>query len=363
MRVDGFADARFGAVRECFAEIVEQLPGTGASFAAWCDGRAVLDLWGGYTDLARHDLWGPRSLVQPYSVSKPFAAVCALRLAESGRLELDAPVQRYWPEFRAPATVRHVLSHQAGVVMLDQPVPTEAFYDWDRLCALLAAQEPCWEPGTAHGESALFYGHLVGELVRRVDGRGLGQFLREEVCGPRVLEFAFGLSEAQQARAVDLTGLDDEFRAASTAGKPELYGLAVGNPPGVLDASVVNSAAWRAAEIPAINGHGTARSLAAFYNDLPGGILSRTMFAEAITAQCSGPDQVFGSDSSWGLGFGLSDDGYGMGGLGGSYAGSCTDGGYSIGFVTGSVGGFERLDALENTLRDCIGLPRLELDS
>jgi Beta-lactamase len=92
------------------------------------------------------------------------------RLVEAGRLDLDAPVQRYWPEFRARATVRHILSHQAGVVALDQPAPTGAFYDWDRLCALLAAREPSWEPGTAHGESALFYGHLVGELVRRVDG-------------------------------------------------------------------------------------------------------------------------------------------------------------------------------------------------
>jgi CubicO group peptidase (beta-lactamase class C family) len=82
---------------------------------------------------------------------------------------------------RAPASVRQLLSHQAGVVALDEPAPTEAFYDWDWLCSLLAEQEPAWEPGTAHGESALFYGHLVGELVRRVDGRGLGRFLREEV--------------------------------------------------------------------------------------------------------------------------------------------------------------------------------------
>jgi CubicO group peptidase (beta-lactamase class C family) len=106
------------------------------------------------------------AFVQPYSVSKPFAAVCALRLVQDGRLDLDAPMQRYWPGFRAAATVRHVLSHRAGVVMLDRQLPTGAFYDWDWLCALLAAQQPAWEPGTAHGESPLFYGHLVGELVR-----------------------------------------------------------------------------------------------------------------------------------------------------------------------------------------------------
>ena len=358
MSVEGQVDARFGPVRECFAEAVGGQAGTGAAFAVWCDGRLVADLWGGHADLARHRPWEARSLVQPYSVSKPFAAVCALRLVEAGRLDLDAPVQRYWPQFRAPATVRHVLSHQAGVVALDQPAPTDAFYDWDRLCALLAAQEPSWEPGTAHGESALFYGHLVGELVRRVDGRGVGRFLREEICGPAGLDFAFGLSLSQQARAVDLTGLDDAFRTGNAAGRPPLYQRAIANPPGAQDSGVVNSAAWRAAEIPAINGHGTARSVAGFYHALATyRLLSPGMLAEATSPQCAGPDRVFGDDNAWGLGFGISGDGYGMGGLGGNYGGTSTEGGYTIGFVTGTVGSFDRVDALENTLRACLGLP------
>jgi CubicO group peptidase (beta-lactamase class C family) len=358
MTVEGFADALFGPVRDCFAEVVGGQAGTGAAFAVWCDGQPVVDLWGGHADVGRLRPWDPGSLVQPYSVSKPFAAVCALRLAEAGRLELDAPVQRYWPEFRAPATVRHVLSHQAGVVMLDRPAPTAAFYDWDRLCGLLAAQEPCWQPGTAHGESALFYGHLVGELVRRVDGRGTGRFLREEVCGPAGLDFAFGLSRSQQERAVDLTGLDDAFRDACASGRPELYGRAMSNPPGALDGPVVNGAAWRAAEIPALNGHGTARAVAGFYHALSAGrILGAAMLAEAVTAHCAGPDRVFGGHGAWGLGFGVSGDGYGMGGVGGSYGGTSTAGGYSVGLVTGSAGSHDRVDALENTLRDCLGLP------
>jgi len=120
MEVQGHADGRFGPVRQCFAEILAAQPGTGAAFAAWCDDRLVVDLWGGHADLGRCRPWGADSLVQPYSVSKPFAAVCALRLVQDGRLDLDAPVQRYWPGFRAAATVRHVLSHQAGVVMLDR---------------------------------------------------------------------------------------------------------------------------------------------------------------------------------------------------------------------------------------------------
>ena len=360
MDVQGSIEAGFEPVRQCFAEILKTQPGTGAAFAAWSDGRWVVDLWGGYADLRRRREWEVGSLVQPYSVSKPFAAVCALRLAEAGRLDLDAPVQRYWPEFRAPATVRHVLSHQAGVVLLDRPAPTEAFYDWDCLCGLLAAQEPAWPPGAAHGESALFYGHLVGELVRRVDGRGVGRFLREEITGPLGLDFAFGLSAAEQARAVDLTGLTDGFRAATMSGRPELYRLATDNPPGAHDTAVVNSAPWRAAEIPAINGHGTARAVAGLYRALGTGLLlSPGMLTEATRPQCSGPDQVFGDDKSWGLGFGIDADGYGMGGLGGSYGGMSTVGGYAVGFVTGTVGGSDRVDALENALRDCLGVPPL----
>jgi len=363
MDVQGYADARFGPVRESFADVVRAQPGTGAGLAAWCDGRLAVDLWGGYADLARTRPWQAGSLVQPYSVSKPFAAVCALRLVERGRLDLDAPVQRYWPQFRAPATVRHVLSHQAGVVALDRPAPTAVFYDWDALCALLAASPPLWEPGTALGESALFYGHLVGELVRRVDGRSVGRFFAQEIGGPLGLDFAFGLNPAQQALAVDITGLSEEFRAAGRADRSPLYQLAMDNPPGALDADVVNSAAWRAAEIPAINGHGTAAAVAGFYHALTAGrLLSPGLLAEAVSPQCAGPDRVFGGDKAWGLGFAVKADGYGMAGLGGSYGGTDTDGGYTIGFVTGSAGNHDRVDQLENVLRSCLGLGQLSAE-
>jgi Beta-lactamase len=189
----------------------------------------------------------------------------------------------------------------------------------------------------------------------------LRRFLHEEVCGPSGLDFAFGLSPSQQARAVDLTGLDDAFRAATAAGRSPLYRLAMTNPPGAQDTGVVNGALWRAAEIPAVIGHGTVRAVADFYNALAAGrpLLSPGMLAEAITPQCTGPDRVFGGDNSWGLGFGIDDNGYGMGGLGGSYGGTSTAGGYTIGFVTGTVGSHDRIDALENALRDCLGLPAL----
>ncbi len=361
MNAHGTVDRGFEPVRLAFAEVLGAQRGTGAAAAAWHDGRWVADLWGGSADEPRSRSWRADSIVQPYSVAKPFAAVCALRLVDRGRLDLDAPVQRYWPQFRAAADVRQVLSHQAGVVLLDEPTPTEAFYDWDRMCALLAAQEPAWPPGTAHGESALFYGHLVGELVRRVDGRTLGTFLREEVCGPLGLDFAVGLSPAEQARAVDLTGLDEQFRRSNAADKPELYRRAIANPLGTLDPAVVNGRAWRAAEVPAINGHGTARGVAGLYAALlEGKVLSAALLREATRPHCSGVDAVFGSDNAWGLGFGVDDDGYGMGGLGGSVGWASTAGGYAFAFVTGTMGGHDRGTRVENALRDCLGLPAIE---
>lgn len=357
--VEGTAAPRFDAVRQSFAGAVSGLAGTGASVAAWHDGSWVVDLWGGWADAARSRPWRRSSIVQPYSVAKPFAAVCALLLVDRGELELDAPVQRYWSEFRAAASVRHVLSHQAGVVALDEPASTETFYDWECLCALLARQEPAWPPGTAHGESALFYGHLLGELVRRVDGRPLGRFLRDEVCEALDLDFHVGLAPADRRRVVDLTGLEG-FRTAHESGRPELYRRAVGNPPGALEARVVNSAEWRSAEIPAINGHGSARGIAGLYAALlRGELLSPTLLAEATKAQCSGPDLVLGQENAWGLGFGVDDDGFGMGGLGGSFGAASTQGGYAFAYVTGTMGDGSAGQALENTFRSCLGLAPL----
>ena len=357
-RAQGVVAAGFEPVRDVFATVLGEQRGTGAAVAAWHDGRWVVDLWGGTASADGSRLWVRDSIVQPYSVSKPFAAMCALLLIDRGVIDLDAPMQRYWPEFTAQATVRHVLSHQAGVVAIDAPTDTAAFYDWDRLCALLAAQQPAWPPGTAHGESALFYGHLVGEVVRRVDGRSLGRFLREELCEPAGLDFIVGLTPDEQARAVELTCLD-QIVAASPS---ELYARATGNPRGNRDPAVVNGAPWRAAEIPAINGHGSARGIAGLYAALlRGEVLSASLLREATSMQCSGIDRVFGHENAWGLGFSVDDEGFGMGGLGGSFGGACIRAGasYAIAFVTGTMGSHEPGERVENALRACLGLPAL----
>ncbi len=351
----------FEPVADAFADVLEQQTaagGTGAALAVWHGGDWVVDLWGGYVDEGRTRRWHRDTLVMPYSVTKPFAALPALLLADRGVLDLDAPLAGYWPELTASTTLRQVLSHQSGVVVLDEPAAEEAFYDWELMCSLVAAQSPQWPPGTACGESALLFGHLVGEVVRRVDGRTPGRFLREEVCLPHDLDFCIGLRDDELRRTADLTGFGAELVRAQE-GSPVMR-RALANPPGALDPAVVNGERWRRAEVPAVNGHGSARGVAGMYVALESGrVLSAAMHREMTTVAASGVDRVLGSPARWGLGVGIDDDGYGMGGVGGSAGWWSTDGRYALGFTTGWVGDFDRQTLLENAVRGCLGLPEL----
>jgi CubicO group peptidase (beta-lactamase class C family) len=356
MSVHGSTDPRFADVADVFRDVVDRQTGTGAALAVWHDGDWVVDLWGGWLDAVRTRPWQQDTLVMPYSVTKPFAAVCALVLTERGRIDLDEPVQTYWPELRAGTTMRQVLAHQSGIVLLDRPAPPEAFFDWTTMCHLLEEQEPSWEPGTAHGESALFYGHLIGEVVRRVDGRSLGGFLADEVCGRLGLDFFVGLREEQLARTADLTGFDAAFRHRAEEA-PGLMARALGNPRGALDPAVVNSPTWRRAEVPAVNGHGTARAVAGLYVALEEGrLLPAGLLAEMTAVTADGPDRVIGDVRQWGLGVALEADGYGMGGVGGSVGWWSRDGEYAFAFLTGEIADHDRGDRLENAVRGCLGL-------
>jgi CubicO group peptidase (beta-lactamase class C family) len=367
MDVQGSVAEGFEPVRAVFTDWVEASPGTGGGFAAWHDGRWVVDLVGGYADAARTRTWQPDTLVMPYSVTKVFAAVAVLVLADRGRVDLDAPMTTYWPRLPGGATLRQVLCHTSGHVLLDEPQPEEALYDWDLLCAALERQQPAWPPGTAIGEAALFYGHLLGQVVRAVDGRTLGTFLRDEVCGPHGLDFHVGVRPADLPRVADLTGYDAALRAHLER-RGGLMARALSNPPGALDPAVVNGERWRRAEVPAVNGHGTARSVAGLHAALGGGrILSEELLAEMTRVHAAGHDRVVGAETAWGLGVGIEpDDGWGMGGLGGSFGWWSRAGGYAVGFVTGHVGAREAgpeddtVDdpgtRLENAVRAVLGL-------
>jgi CubicO group peptidase (beta-lactamase class C family) len=349
--IHGTVAPGFGAVRDAFARCFTELGETGAGFHALRDGRVVADLWGG-EGFARD------ALVHVYSVTKPAAALCVLVLAERGALALEDPVARHWPAFgqagKAGVTVRQLLSHQAGLAALREPLPAELLLDHDRLCARLAAEPPWWEPGTAHGEHALFYGHLCGELVRRTDGRTLGAFWRDEIAGPWRLDFAIGLGAGERARAVSLEG-------AIAAGEQELYRLAVSNPPGARDLAVVNGPRWRAAEIPAINGHATAAGVARLFAGLLDGaldgvrLLSPGLVAAMRAGELTGVDRVLGEEITWGLGVWVDHDGFGMGGLGGSLGMADPELGIAEAYVTRHLAGHERADAMDAALRGAPG--------
>jgi CubicO group peptidase (beta-lactamase class C family) len=355
----GTVTPRFEPVADAFADVVASQAGTGAALAVWQDGSWVVDLWGGHADALHTRPWRADTIVMVYSTGKPFAAMAALLLADRGELDLDAPLTRYWPEMRARTTMRQVLAHRSGHVVVDQPLDEDAWYDWERLCGLLAEQTPAWEPGTQHGEAATFYGHLIGEVVRRIDGRTIGRFLRDEVCGPLGLDVFVGLTDPELERVADVTGFGPSFRA-EIAHSPGLLPLAMANPPGCLDPKVVNGDRWRRAEIPAVNGHGTARGVAGLYVALEdGAILSPTTRGEATSAAGTGKDLVLGDAITWGLGFQIEPGAYGMGGLGGSLGWWSSEGAYALGFVTGEIADFDRVTRLDNAVRDCIGLPPL----
>jgi CubicO group peptidase (beta-lactamase class C family) len=316
--IGGTCEPRFARVREAFAANFARGE-VGAALAVYVDGRLVVDLFGGHADAARTRPWKPDTIVNVYSTTKGMTAICANRLAEQGKLDLDAPVARYWPEFaragKERIPVRWLLSHQAGVPALSKTVPREGRYDWRYMTEALAEQKPWWEPGTKHGYHALTYGYLVGEVVRRVDGRSLGVYFRDEVARPLGLDFWIGLPDSEHARCADMIpapptppGAPNPF-AAAAANPESLVGRVFGNPP--LEPGSVNTPEWRRAEIPAANGHGTARSLARVYGALAVGgtldgaqVLSRAQIERASAEQAFGNDEVLAPiPTRFGLGF------------------------------------------------------------
>src|SRR6266704_5755239 len=189
----GTCSARFDPLRELFAAKLESGEDLGASLAVNIDGEMVVDLWGGWADEARTVPWTENTITNVFSTTKTMTSLAALVLVDRGELDLDATVAKYWPEFaargKAGIKVRHLLSHTSGVSGWDRPVTIDDVYDWDKSTAMLAAQAPWWEPGTASGYHALTYGHLIGEVLRRVTGKTLKDFVRDEIASPLEADF------------------------------------------------------------------------------------------------------------------------------------------------------------------------------
>ncbi|MBI1885183.1 MAG: beta-lactamase family protein [Chloroflexi bacterium] len=321
----GRCDARFAAVREAFIENFRDLEELGAAVHIRVDGRPVVDLWGGHRDAARSMPWEEDTLVNVYSVGKGVLATLTLTLVERGLLDLDLPVAHLWPEFAAAekggVTLRTLLAHRAGLPAARRRLPEGAMFDWSLMCGELAAQRPFWEPGTAHGYHVNTLGYLVGELIRRATGRDVGAALAQWITGPLEADFFCGLPRSHLGRVAELvapspvpTGPEQWAVAFPPTGDAEhdlLVWHTYFNPSGLSGHGVVNTEAWRLAQIPSTNSHGTARAVAAIYDALlrggPDGEtwVGKDLLSEALRIHSDGDDIVLGRPSRFGLGFQL----------------------------------------------------------
>lgn len=340
--LDGEAAPGFEPVRDELRRVLDS-QGGGLAMAAFVGGRPVVDLWGGSV--------GRDALVHTWSAIKPVTGACLLTLVERGAVALADPVARLWPELAAAADgrllVRHLLTHSAGL----SAVPggdAAALTDWDATIGGLEGQEPEWPPGSDVGEHAQTFGHLVGELVRRLDGRSLGRFLAEEIAGPLGLDVHVGLTGDELDRTADTIGLSPTWWSDVRGAPGTIRHRALG---GGVDAALVNGDAWRTAEIPAVNGHATARGLARFWQAYLDGDLPAAIGEPGA----SGDDLVMGEPVVWSLAGCHTDDvEVGMGGLGGQWAGCRPELGLAWAFLTTAMGDHQRVLDLEDALLPCV---------
>ncbi|MFJ9902717.1 serine hydrolase domain-containing protein [Streptomyces sp. NPDC101152] len=366
--INGDVAPGFEPVREAFAANFAQHGDIGAALCVYRDGRPVVDLWGGQADPDTGRPWTRDTLQLVYSATKGATATAAHLLAQRGALDLDAPVAEYWPEFaangKADIPVRWLLSHQAGLVALDQPVPLADALAWHPMVAALAAQRPLWTPGTAHGYHGRTFGWLVGEVIRRVSGRTPGRFFADEIAAPLGLDFFIGLPPTERDRVsrmtyqqpdvdlskVPLESIPEDLRdlVAAMSDPNSLSNRAFQlTDPADID---FNSPEVQAAEIPASNGIGTAHGLARMYAALIGEVdgirlLTPDTVAAATKEQSNGPDQVIMLPSRFGSGYMLptalmpltGPNSFGHPGRGGSLAFADPEHGIGFGYVMNNI--------------------------
>jgi CubicO group peptidase (beta-lactamase class C family) len=356
--VGGECDPRFAGVRQAFADNFAHRGEHGAAVSVHVDGRKVVDLWGGAATEASS--WTGDTLVNAFSIGKGMVALLAARCVGRGELDVDQPVGSVWPEFAAGAagkdriTIRHLLTHQAGLPAVRRRLPPGAMLDHATMATALAAQEPWWEPGTAHGYHTNTYGFLLGEVLRRVTGRTVGRLLRDEVAGPLGADVHIGLPADEDHRVADFVWpFATPPELAPDPGTADDHRLMVHNtyfnPSGLSGAGVVNTRAWRAAEIPSTNIHASARGVARVYAALAAGgaldgvrIVDRDALAAAAVEQVHGHDRVLGRTNRFGLGFQLTQPerplgphpgAYGHFGAGGSLGFCDPEAGVAFGYV------------------------------
>ncbi|EQM69475.1 EstA family serine hydrolase [Pseudomonas solani] len=381
MQTQGYFDLRFEAVRDAFAALFDDSQERGAALCVQVGGETVLDLWAGVADKDGQEAWQTDTILNLFSCTKTFTAVTALQLVGEGKLELDVPVARYWPEFAAAGkeriTLRQLLSHRAGLPAIRQPLPAEALYDWQAMTAALAAEEPWWTPGEEHGYAPITYGWLAGEAIRLADGRGPGESIAARIARPLGLDFHVGLDDAEFHRVAHIARAKGNMGDASAqrllkcmmTEPTSLSTRAFTNPPSIMTST--NKPEWRRMQQPAANGHGNARSLAGFYAGLlDGQLLDSALLAELTREHAIGDDRTLLTRTRFGLGCMLDQPDvanatYGMGrlafghpGAGGSIGFADPEREVAFGFVTNTLGPYVLMDPraqhLARTLASCL---------
>ena len=345
--VEGSYAPEFEAVHRQFERNFAERGEVGAAVAAWIDGELVVDLWGGWRDAHREKRWQQDTLVSVFSGSKGLTSTCIHLLAERGQVDLHRSVATYWPEFaqagKEAITVAMVMAHRSGVIGPQRPMRPADVLDWDAVCAELAAAAPWWIPGTAQGYHMVTFGFILGEVVRRVTGRSIGAFLRDEIAGPLSADVAIGLPVTEHERCAEMIDKPHIRDLLSAGGAPERptsladhdkAALTVASsfiPDDELASQTIGR--WRSAEFPATNAHVSAHGMATFYSALAQEKLLSTELMNLCRTSQGGlaTDVVLGprvADHGWGLGYMLNQRCvagpnpriFGHGGSGGSYA-------------------------------------------
>ena len=367
MQIQGYFDLKFEAVKDAFADFFADPQERGAALCVQVGGETVVDIWAGVADKDGQQAWHSDTVLNLFSCTKPFTAVTALQLVAEGKLELDAPVARYWPEFAAAGkeriTLRHLLSHQAGLPAIRESLPAEALYDWQTMTSALAAEAPWWALGDGHGYAPITYGWLVGELLRRVEGRGPGESIVARTAKPLGLDFHVGLADEEFHRVATITrGKGNVGDAAAQrllktmmSDAQALTTRAFANPPSIMTST--NKPEWRRMQQPAANGHGNARSLAGFYSGLlDGSLLDSELLAELTREHSVGEDRTLLTATRFGLGcmldqptvanatYGMGPGAFGHPGAGGSTGFADPQRDVAVGFVTNNLGPFVLMD-------------------
>jgi CubicO group peptidase (beta-lactamase class C family) len=366
MSVDGFAAPGYERVRDVFAGLVESGRETGAGLSVWAGGEEVVALSGGWADAARTRPWQRDTLVHTYSTSKPLAALTALAAVAEGALALDEPVTDHWAEYatagKESTTLRHVLTHRAGLPAFPPDAAGLDLLDEAALRDCLARAEPESAPGSTLAEHALTYGHLLDGVLRGATGRSLGDRFLDDVRPMLDIDAWFGVPERELGRVAEL-------EHALPGGPDQLldevypsYRRVLEAPAGALDPVRLNSAAWRRAVFAAINLHASASALGRFYAELtlPDGpvarLLGADLHAEYLETQVCATDATVGISLAWTLGPLRTPAIVGLGGLGGSAAYWSLRHGHAVAYVTRRLHDHSRVAEIAAALDDDISI-------